>query len=209
MKHNIPNTKTGILENAASKGTGFLARLIDIDPCLDESGCLALPFLEITGKDDMKSLSVTKSCILDKSGYFSDYVLPEECSLLSLVKAEHTELSLPHEIMVDEDIISLGYCKTDISFEQQGGRLRCQVDILAGTDESTYDLDELSKECSARLYSYLQKRLCVNKTDIVGLFRSLRFKKPALYSKYSGRLYELYSLMDIDVRVTLFLDSGL
>ncbi|MBR6338118.1 MAG: hypothetical protein IKR76_10385 [Ruminococcus sp.] len=192
-----------IAENAAARGSTILARLIDIDTCLDECGSLAMPYLEINGKGESRSLDVAGSAILGTHGFYDCRLSDEECSALSLLLDTHTDLSLPKSTRISGRGIPLESVKSRISFSEQGGELICRISVKAAAYEQADIPQGLADDMTERLANTLKKYIKKYHTDPARLFEQLRLKKPALYAKYKGRLYELYDSMTIDVLVSI------
>lgn len=193
-----------ILESACSRGDALLARFIDIDSTLDECSALAMPYLELIGREDERCLTVTGSKVLGRHGFYEDIITAEECAFLSMTVKEHTDITAPHELRLDGDIVKLGYKHTDISFDSRGGKLLCRIAVIAKADIGTDNKTRLSSLAAERIKATLKKYLIERDMDIVSLYKHLRFKKPALFAKYKDRLYELYDDMELSVSVTLY-----
>lgn len=192
-----------IIENAASSGSAFPARLIDMDNCLGVCGTLAMPYLEINGSDEHKSLDVTGSRILGRHGFYDAVISPQECSLLTLLRDTHTDIARPHVIETGGRLITLSDTDSDISFETQNGKIVCRIEITADTDDTISDSAALSDPVGKKLTGSLYKYVCSEKADIPRLFDTLRLCRPALFLKYRDRLEELYDDMQFEVRVVI------
>ena len=96
-----------------------------------------------------------------------------------------------------------GKCYEEI-FESSGGKLLCRIAVIAKADIGTDNKARLSSLAGEKIKAALKKHLIERDMDIVSLYKHLRFKKPALFAKYKGRLYELYDDMELSVSVTLY-----